>query len=359
MKKSLIVLLALALILCAGCTKQDPVQTETPTTAPVQTEAPTTVPVEETVPPTTEETIPVPELSTAYAMVDQTPAILDTLLRDDVVDVVGEYDENHYVIKTDLGYGLVKKEMVRLDGQDPYAVWTGYAYHNAEVYDNFYLSGEPVLKLNQNTNVEVLDELRYCYVVRVEDQMGFMNKKSLAQWPIVSGGGAGEDGGDIILQGQGGISLLSVVEQTGDVTGQAVVLADGAEVVLGYFSRGEEIPVVAEDGFAENRDGCVTVYLNGLYAYVPEMLVLPEGAEAYTVWDGYSQWNGVVYDNYYLLGEPVVKLYSNAEIHVIEELENCYLVEVNGTTGYMSKEMVSQTRIPTGDGGGEWTPPAM
>lgn len=357
MKKYLVFLLVL--VLCAGCAKE-PVQTEVPTTAPVQTQAPTTVPTETTVPPTTEETIPVPELTTAYALVDDTPAILDTLLRDDVVDVVGEYDQDHYVIKTELGYGLVKKELLRMDGEAPYEAWIGYAYYNTEVYDNFYLTGEPVQKLNQNTNVEVLEELRYCYVVRVEDQMGFMNKKSLSRWPISSGGGAGEDGGDIILQGQGGISLLSVVEQTGDVTGQAVVLADGAEVVLGYFSRGEELPVVAQEGFAETREGYVTVYLNGLYAYVPQLLVLPEGAEAYTAWDGYSQWNGVVFDNYYLLGEPVLNLYTNAQVHVLEELDNCYLVEVNGETGYMSKEMVSETKIYVDNtGSGEWTPPAM
>ena len=267
MKKYMIVLLALALVLCAGCAKQESAQTEAPATAPAET----------TVPPTTEETIPVPELNMGSALVDETPAILDTLMRDDVVDVVGEYDEDHYAIKTDVGYGLVKKELLRMKGETPYEVWTGYAYWNAEVYDNFYLTGEPVQKLKTNTKIEVLDDLGYCYVVRVEETEGFMNKSRLSKWPFSSGSGSsdsggggggatGADGGDISLQVQGGIVLLAAIEQSGDVTGQAVVLADGTEVVLGYFNGGEEIPMVAEGGFAENREGYVTVYLDGLYA---------------------------------------------------------------------------------------------
>ncbi len=390
MRKCIIALLVLLPILCAGCKKQEPVQTEAPTTAPTET----------TVPPTTEETIPVPELNMGTALVDDTPAILNTLMRDDVVDVVGEYDEDHYVIKTEKGYGLVKKELLRLKGEAAYEVWTGYAYWNAEVYDNLHLTGEPAQKLKTNTKVEVLDDLGYCYVVRVEETEGYMNKSRLAKWPFSSGGGnsgsggggsssgsggggggsTGADGGDISLQFQGNIVLLAAIEQSGDVTGQAAVLADGTEVVLGYFDRGEEIPMVAEDGFAENREGYVTVYLDGLYAYVPQELVLTQEAEVYEAWDGYSRWNGVVYDNFYLLGDPIDKLYTNVKVHVIAELENCYLVEVNEITGYMSKEVVSQTRISTGrgnsdsggsggggnsggggssGGGAEWSPPAL
>lgn len=359
MKKYVIMLLVLALVLCAGCGKQEPAQTEAPTTAPAQMEEPTKEPEETTVPPTTEAPAPVPELSVGYARVDKTPAILNTLLRDDVVDVVGEYDEDHYIIKTDLGYGLVKKELLRLEGETPYEAWTGYAHYNTEVYGDFYFSGEPVQKLTQNTKVEVLDELSYCFVVRVGDTMGFMEKTDLSRNAISSDNSTGADGGDISLQAQGGILMLSAIEQTGDVTGQAVVLADGAEVVAGYFNRGEEIPVVAEEGFAENRDGYVAVYLDGLYAYVPQALVLAEGMEVYEAWDGYSRWNGAVYDNFYLLGTPIATLNTNAQVHVIEELDNCYLVQVNDVTGYMSKDMVSVTRVSTDNSGGEWTPPAL
>lgn len=359
MKKYIVLLLALALVLCAGCGKQEPVQTEAPATIatePVET-------TEATVPPTTEETIPVPELSMGSALVDDTPAILGTLMQDDVVDVVGEYDEDHYVIKTELGYGLVKKGFLQPENEAPYETWTGYSHWDAKVYDNFYLTGEPILTLYTNAKAEVLADLGYCYMIRTGETEGFISKSQLATRPFSGGGGGGggADGGDISLRFQGGIIPLVAIEQKGDVTGQALVLADGTEVVLGYFDRGDEIPMVAEDGFAETREGYVTVYLDGLYAYVPQELVAEAGAEAYAEWDGYSFWNAVVYDNRHLLGDPVIYLQTNTAVHVIAELEDCYLVEVNGVTGYMLQSAVSKTRISSGGGGGgaEWSPPAL
>ena len=355
MKKYILILSLLVLLLCAGCTRQKPTQTEMPAEAPAETE----------VSPTVAQTVPVPELHMGSALVDDTPAILDTLMRDDVVDVAGAYDKDHYVIKTDLGYGLVKKRLLRLEGEDAYEVWTGYAYWNAEVYDNLHLAGEPVQKLQTNARVEVLDDLGYCYVVRVEETEGFMNRSGLTKWPISSGGSgdsgsgggsggsggsAGADGGDISLWFRGGIVPLAAIEQKGDVTGQATVLADGTEVVLGYFDRDEEIPMVAEEGFAEKREGYVAVYLDGLYAYVPQNLVVTGDDKANEAWDGFSRWNGIIYDNFYLLGDPIDRLNTNVKVRVVAELDNCYLVEVNEVTGYMSKETVSKTRIPTGGG---------
>lgn len=356
MKKYILVMLALALFWCTGCAKQEPVQTEVPTTAP--TVAPTEAP---TVPPTTEATIPVPKLSMGSALVDKTPAILDTLMRDDVVDVVGEYDEDHYAIKTDLGYGLVKKELLRLASEATYEVWTGYATKNAEVFNNLHFTGEPAQKLKTNTKVEVLDDIGYCYVVNIEDMEGFMDKSCLRKQRITSGGGStGADGGDISLQIHYEIEFLSMIKQGGDVTSQAVVLADGTEVVLGYFERGEEIPMVAESGFVEDREGYIAVYLEGLYAYVPQFLVLADEAETYETWDGYSRWSALVYDNFYLLGESVDKLSTNFVVRVIAEFENCYVVEYNETIGFMSKDQVSKSKIPTSSGdGAEWSPPAL
>lgn len=365
MKKYLIILLVLALVLCAGCKKQE----AEPTTAP--TTAPTTEATEETTVPPTEETVPVPEVTMGSALVNKVPAVLSTLNREDVVDVVGEYDEDHYVIKTELGYGLVKKALLRLESEAAYEVWTGYAFWNAEVYDNMNFTGEPVQKLGTNTQVEVLDDIGYCYVVRIEGTEGFMLKSGLSKWFISSNGGGsssggsstGADGGNISLQFQGGITFLGAIEQQGEVTGKAVVLATGTGVILGYFDRGEEIPMVAEAGFAEDREGYVTVYLEGIYAYVPQFMVLTEDAEVYEAWDGYSRWNSDVYDNCYLLGDPVDKLSTNVVVRVIAEFDNCYAVEINDAIGYMSKDQVSETQIYTGGsssgGGSEWAPPKL
>lgn len=371
MKKYVIALLVLCLVLC-GCSELVPPRTTVESQNASQDAATTApaLPPETTVPSTTEETVLAPALSWGTAVVDDTPAILKLLMRGDTVDVVGEFDDDYYVIKTEDGYGLVEKTLLWGNGEAAFQTWTGYAFYLAELYDNYHLTGNSVKKLYRNTAVEVLDDLGWSYVVRVDNTVGYMNKAQVSQRPFYSGGGSssiggstGADGGDISLQFRGGVTLLSAIQQEGDVTGQATVLADETEVVLGFFSRGEQVPMVAEDGFANKWDGYVTVYLNGMYAYVPQTLVLAEG-KTYEAWDGYCYWNGVVYDNFYLLGEPIDMLDTNVQVRVIAELENCYLVEVNGTTGYMGKDLVSHSRIPSGGGAGgstgeEWSPPVL
>jgi uncharacterized membrane protein YgcG len=378
MKKIWIIMMVCILLLAAGCGKQaeetQPAQTEPAVeTVPETTQAP---------PETTEETIPVPQTRITTALVDRTPAVLAIAMRGDTLDVVGEYDENHYVVKMPEGYGLVRREYLRLEGEEAYEPWTAYAYWNAEFYTDLHLTGEPARKLTTNTKVEVLDDLGYCYVVQVEETVGYIRTERLTKWPISSGGsgdggsgggggGSGQDGGDISLRWQGGVQLLAAIEQTGDVTGTATVLADGTQIILGYFDRGEEMSVVTEEGFAETKEGYVTLYLDGLYAWVAESLVAEEGAEAYAQWDGYARWSAAVYDNFHLIGSPVDKLNTNTKIHVVHELDNCYMVQVGEVTGFMAKDMISKTRYSSGGGssdggsggggggGGDWSPPQM
>ena len=61
----------------------------------------TTIPATEapTEPPMELLTEPVPECINAVVQVDDAPAVLELLNRGDTVDVVGEYDEDHYIIK--------------------------------------------------------------------------------------------------------------------------------------------------------------------------------------------------------------------------------------------------------------------
>lgn len=372
MKKHWMILMACILLFAAGCGK----------TADSQlTESPAETTVETTLPPeTTESTIPVPQTTCGTARVDNTPTVLSTRMRGDLVDVVGEYDDSHYVIKTAEGYGLVRREFIRMESEASYETWTGYACWNAEFYTNLYLTGEPAQKLTTNTKVEVLDDLGYCYVVQVEEIIGFIKPEKVSKWRYSSGGsggngggsggGGGQDGGDISLRYHGSIQLLSAIEQTGEVTGTGTILADGTEVILGYFDRGDELPVVTEEGFAESKEGFRTVYLGGLYAWVDEALVCMDTEEAtFEEWDGYSRWSAVVYDNFHLMGSPKDKLNTNTKIHVVYELENCYMVEIEEVTGFMAKDMISKYRYSSGgrkdsgSGGGgdgaEWSPPAL
>ena len=248
MRKWMIFLLAAMLLLTSGCTSETLEAPSVPEASiPVTEIAPTETPTEA---PTEAPTEPVPTCVDAMVQVDDAPAILMLLNRGDQVDVVGEYDEGHYVIKTEAGYGLVEKQLLRQEGDTPYESWTGYARSKASVYTHYHLTGMPSQTLKTNTQVEVLDELDECYVVKVEDEICYMLKDQVSKNRIKGGGGNGSaDGGDISLS-YGGVVFLSAIEQSGDVTGIAEVLVNEAQVILGYFSRGDTAPMVAEEGFA-------------------------------------------------------------------------------------------------------------
>ena len=360
MKRIAIALLSLFLLLTAGCAKQEPAETTPITTAP--------------------PTQPLPQTEEVTILADHVPAILSILSRGDTVDVVGEYDEEHYVIKTELGYGLVEKQLLAMPGEEAYEAWTGYSLWNRNVYDNYRLSGTPVQVLKTNTKIEVLDDLGSCCVVKVEDVTGFMKLEDISKNPISSGGdsgggsGGGQDGGDISLRFNGSIVLLSAITQEGSVTGQATVRADGTEVVLGYFDREQTAQVVVESGFAEDWEGYATVMMNDLYAHVPEALIQRKDEEAYPQWDGFARYTTMFYDNFYLQGEGK-QLDTNTAVHVIADLDTCYMVTVDDSLGYVAKTMVSRTQIVAknapaesggggssgggGGGGQEWSDPVL
>lgn len=360
MKKMMIFLLIAVLLLTAGCSAQsEPTEAVVPETTIPATEAPTEPPTEA---PTEAPTEPVPECVNALVQTDNTPAILVLLSRGDMVDVVAEYDEDHWIVKVEQGYGLVEKQLLRFSGDESYAGWTGYARKDASIYANYQLTGDPLQNLALNTQVDVLDELEYCYVVQIEEATGYILKDELSPTKIRSGGSkssGGADGGDISL-GFGGIVTLSVIEQNGDVTGQAQILADGAQVVLGYFQTDEVLPVVAEEGFAPAWEGYHTVYLDGFYAYVPCNMVRLESEEPYIQWEGYSAYNSYVYDNYLLLGEGT-RLSTNTKVTVLWDGGEYLVVRVDDQIGYMSTETVGTSRFSTGGGssGGDWTPPVL
>lgn len=366
MKRIAIVLLCLVLLLTAGCAKQEPAETTPVTTAPPATETPT----ETTAPPTE----PLPQTEDATILADQVPAVLAILCRGDTVDVVEEFDESHYTVKTESGYGLVEKQLLALPNDPVYEPWTGYSHWNRNVYDNHRLAGTPIQILKTNTEIQVLDELDGCAVVKIEDITGFMKLEDISKWKISqkssggtedsgsggdSGGGSGggspgsgnsggssggQDGGDISLQFHAELVFLSAIKQEGTTACQATVKADGTEVVLGYFDREDTVQVVTESGFAEDWEGYATIMMDELYAHVRESLIQRKDEEAYAQWDGYAKYRTTVYDNLYLQGEGKT-LSTNTVIHVVADLETCYLVTVDDAFGYVEKTMVSEQKI--------------
>lgn len=357
MKKFVIFLLIAVMLLAVGCEKtdQDATVPTVPTTTVPATE-PTTEPT--TVPTTEAPTEPVPTCTNAEVQVSNAPAILVLLNRGDTVDVVKEYDEDHYMVKVNSLYGLVEKQLLRFPGEAAYATWKGYSRSNAPLYGNYLLTGKALQTLTQNKQVEILEDLKYCYMVQVGDTIGYMQKDKVSKTYIQSGGGSA-DGGDISL-GFGGIVTLSGVVQSGEVTGTAEVLADGTQVILAYFDREELAPVVTEEGFAPTWEGYYTLYMNGLYAYLPQNLALLDGDEPYEQWDGFAGHSAAVYDSYLLQGDKK-DVSVNSSVTVLWDGGDFYVVSVKDAVGYMAKDKVGTGKFATGGGGGggDWTPPAM
>jgi uncharacterized protein YcfL len=87
MKKIIALLLVLTLVLCAGCTSEEPVQPVPSETEPVPSE---------TEPPVPSETEPpVPTTVATPVKAGNVPVVLLTLNRGDVIELVGDFDEDH------------------------------------------------------------------------------------------------------------------------------------------------------------------------------------------------------------------------------------------------------------------------
>ena len=359
-----------------------PAPTPAPTPKPTPKPTPTPTPTPEPTPTPT----PTPETVEATVITDRTVALFLTANRGDELEVVGEFDEKHYAVKIEAGYGLVEKRLLRMEGEEEYKSWDGYSVSNGLFCTNYRLDPKDSKTLTLNTAVKVLDDLEECYVVSYGDSIGYMQKSHVNNYYTVytpptggggggngGGGGGGADGGDITLS-FGGINLLGVfVAQEGEVSGKATVLADETEVMLGWFDRGDTLPVVAEEGFAEEKEGFATVYIDEMYVYVREGFLMTEEAEPYEEWEGYARYKAKLFDNCYLGGKETATLAQNAKLRVLWEFDTSYLVQNGDELAFVSKDEISRTYIQyygggggNGGGGGgvtggtqEWTDPVM
>lgn len=353
MKKGLAILLALVVLLSAGCSNKT--EQPAPTAAPT---APETTTIPETTVPETEP--PLPRLEAGTVQGDNIPAILCLLNRGDLAEVTGYTDEAHAAVKTDFGSGTMETQLLRFADEETPESWTGYARWNTGFYESYEMGGKALTTLNTNTKVEVLEELEDCYLVTVDGETGFVAKDQVSKWPVSDGSFDGQDGGDISLASWGKVQLLSSITKTGS----AQVRVDGAKVVLKYFKLDDTVQIVAEEGFAPALPGYLTILVDDTYAYIPEVWVHKDADPAFKSWDGFADYGCQLYDNYLLKGRPMKQLSGNTTLTVLWTAGDVSVIRVGDTIGYASTDTLHTTPIPAqedqGNGGGsEWTPPAM
>jgi len=362
MKKLLIGFVCLMVLLSAGCnTQQELAQTDEAAAVPTETVQQPSVSDETTTEAVTGPVVAVPQTISGKVVAVQAEILLTMVNREDTIELVGEFNEEYFKVKTDNGYGIIEKRLVRQESAEAYQQWGGYARSGASLYKHYHQFQADKSTLTLNTTVQVIDDLTDSYVVQVGDQIGYMRHDDVSRSRIQVYTGGSADGGDISLGFHGGAAYLaSVVPQSGENSNKAVVLVDEAEILIAYADRDETLQLVNEAGFAPDKEGYYTVYLEGMYGYVRQNLVSLD-EKAYEQWNGYARAQAAVYSNYYLTGAADKTLTVNTVVQILWDLDSCYLVSIDDQLYYMDKGQISQTKIvySGGGGGGDWTDPVM
>lgn len=130
--------------------------------------------------------------------------------------------------------------------------------------------------------------------------------------------------------------------ETGTVQGENI------PAVLCLLNRGDSVEVT---GYADNTHLTVKTAL-GVGTMETQLLHFA-GEKTPESWVGYALWNTGLYGSYQMLGAPLATLNTNTRLEVLEELEDCCLVTVDGKTGFVAKTQVSKWPVSAGgDSGG-------
>lgn len=382
MKRTIaLILMAVLLLSLASCGKKGPEPTVALTTEPA---------TEPTTAPTTEPTIPAPtepEWEPGVSRANYGEVLYTVLEKGTEVNVLGQFGD-YYVIEGEEVDLLIENRFGRLDNDDSYEEWTGYAKRGTGVFDNVYLRGEAFLTLTGSQKVQVLEGKGDWLYIRVDDQEGYVDASLINKNRGGGGSGGGSGGGGGPVDGTGfdfgslaftddswHVTLLGAyfgpkmdnVETTGEeenfAPGKGKILAGEVEAYITLTLRDDELKIT------EKTEETVTVWLaDEFYGTLPRWLVRMEGDESYESWTGYCKRKSVIYEEYQMRNElqsPKV----NTKVTVLDELPDCYVVELeDGAIGYMKLDDVSETKISSGGGGGSsggggggsvWTPPAL
>ena len=118
------------------------------------------------------------------------------------------------------------------------------------------------------------------------------------------------------------------------------IQGDNIPAILCLLKKGDLVEVT---GYAE--DGSAIVKIGDAVGTVEKELLRFAGEGPYESWTAYARWGTALYGSYKLTGEPSETLKTNTELTILDELENCYLVQVGENTGYIAQKQASKWRI--------------
>lgn len=364
----------LTLVLCCACGNETarPEPTPNPTPAPTPVPEPTPTPEPESVPGT--------------VRLLKLPVVWTVLNRGDEVDVVGEED-GYYIVELDGRKQYVDSRLVRLDRDaviDIEAGRTVYAKSKAFIYETALLDGEAVANPALNEEMELLDELKGISYVDYQGIKGYIasellseTKTSLYQdWGGYSGGGGGAPAGGGGGGADGGEIALGyyvhprdehiLVKLSGKTDSQrGLVFSDNTEVYVTFLEKDDTVRVV------EKKDDYAAILFEDSILVIPGYAVRMKDEDAFRQWTGFAKSGAELFTDYNMKDEQQL-LAQNTKLTVIDEFENCFLVETEESTGYIAKDSISETEIAvywgggysdgggsSGGGGAEWTEPVL
>jgi len=109
--------------------------------------------------------------------------------RDDSVKVT-ELGEKSCKVYVDGYYAELPRWLVRMEGDELYESWTGYAKSRAVLYTGYQMQ-DKIKDLTINDKLLVIDELPMCYVVDMDGQIGYVPLDRVSKSSIGYGGGGG------------------------------------------------------------------------------------------------------------------------------------------------------------------------
>ena len=118
------------------------------------------------------------------------------------------------------------------------------------------------------------------------------------------------------------------------------IQGDNIPAILCLLKKGDLLEVT---GYADETHATVTV--GDAVGTVEKDLLRFAGDAPYESWTAYARWGTALYGSYKLTGEPSETLKTNTELTILDELENCYLVQAGEDTGYIAKKQASKWRI--------------